>query len=170
MYLPAKVSDKTNSREVGKSTTLSYLNVLSQYQNYLGQKMARLARFPRRLFDTLAGSNHENKAGRFYLPAPKKRPALSEVASFTQSLTKANPEDIAMADKNIPPFPLPEQKSGNPDFDPKLSQLLDLLIQHEESLRAELIKTKQIRQQLENLIPNNPLKDFISSLDLDRSQ
>lgn len=49
-------------------------------------------------------------------------------------------------------------------FDPQLSQLLDLLLQHEESLRADLIKTKQLRQQIENLIPNQPLKEFISSL------
>lgn len=52
-----------------------------------------------------------------------------------------------------------------PTFDPKLSQLLDLLIQHEETLRDELVKVKQLRQQVERLIPNNPIREFIESLD-----
>lgn len=53
----------------------------------------------------------------------------------------------------------------DPSFNPQLSALLDLLIQHEETLRNELVKTKQLRQQIENLIPNSPFKDFINSLE-----
>lgn len=52
-----------------------------------------------------------------------------------------------------------------PTFDPRLSQLLDLLLWREETLRDELIKTKQLRQQVERLIPNNPIAEFIESLD-----
>lgn len=43
-----------------------------------------------------------------------------------------------------------------------LSAFLDLLIQQEEQLREQLIKTRQLRQQVEQMVPNNPIRDFIN--------
>jgi hypothetical protein len=46
-----------------------------------------------------------------------------------------------------------------PTFDPL--QILDLLIQQEEMLREQLIRTRQLRQQVELMIPNSPFTQFI---------
>lgn len=43
-----------------------------------------------------------------------------------------------------------------------LSAFLDLLIQQEEQLREQLIKTRQLRQQVEQMVPNNPIRNFIN--------
>lgn len=163
MSLPAKVLDKQNNRNVGKSNSHPFLSALSQFQNFLGQKMTRLACVPQRLFSTLAGLNHENKAGRFCLPATNET-SRADACDTDQALVHSQPVRRPTVKRDSTNSSAGSQKA-TPSFDPQLSALLDLLIQHEESLRAELVKTKQLRQQLENLIPNQPLKDFINSLD-----
>lgn len=51
-------------------------------------------------------------------------------------------------------------------FNAQLSAFLDLLVQHEERLRDELIKTRELRRLVEAQLSTNPFIDFINELEL----
>lgn len=99
------------------------------------------------------------KAGIFsFLPNEQASPGAD---TFKLALTKANPE-VAMAQND---FNIPLGANFAHLSEVELSALLDLLTSQIEYHRDELTRLKPILHRLQAKIPNNPIRDFINSLD-----
>lgn len=128
---------------------------------YFGLRVTRLITG---LFNGVAptNSNRLNWAGNFLF---RIWPGCRDACDTPTPLTKANPE-VAMADR-ILPILLPDANSG--DFsnlsEAELSALLDLLTSQIEYHRDELSRLKPLLHRLQAQIPNNPIADFIKTLD-----
>lgn len=158
IFLSARTPNQTN-RETGKRQ-LPLTNALL-YQNFLGLLKTRLARFLRLLFGGLAASNDKNKAGLFYWPTTKAKPA--NVASADRLLSSSIRSAYAMPDTILSISP--EESNFDHLSEAELSALLDLLTHQIEYHRDELIRLRPLLHRLQANIPNNPFQDFINTLD-----
>lgn len=136
-------------------------SIANQTKLYFGLRTTRLITG---LFKGVAtlNSNRSDWAGGFLF---RVWPGCRDAYDTPTPLTKANPE-VAMADR-ILPILLPDANSG--DFsnlsEAELSRLLDLLTSQIEYHRDELTRLKPLLHRLQAKIPNDPIADFINSLD-----
>lgn len=134
----------------------------NQTKLYFGLRITRLITG---LFKGVAtaNSNRSDWAGNFNLT--ENRQAGLSVSPRKPALSKANPQEKAMPNRDFTNSPLDGQDLTHLSG-PELSALLDLITSQIEFHRDELTRLRPILHRLEGNIPNDSFAEFISSLEL----